>query len=166
MGWEEPALLIFMAHTLPAQATKTPFYVNFSEASESQNAKKNKNINDLPMYNPYKWHSSGRKISSLSLMSVRFSFLAGYTDFTTQPDGFVFCLSGIFEFSAGGMERDICKRVKRLISIDNMCLRYIFVFCYFCVFYSVCFCVNICMLIWIYVASLIGSHPTNGFEFL
>jgi len=142
MGWEEPALLIFMAHTLPAQATKTPFYVNFSEASESQNAKKNKNINDLPMYNPYKWHSSGWKISSLSLMSVRWVHRLYH-----PTAGFVFCLSGIFEFSAGGMERDICKRVKRLISIDNMCLRYIFVFGYFCVFYSVCFCENICMLI-------------------
>lgn len=47
------------AHTARAEATKTPFYANFCKASESQNAKKNKNINDLPMYNPYKWHNGG-----------------------------------------------------------------------------------------------------------
>lgn len=145
--WEGAALCLINfhgthTHTLSAQATKTPFYANFGGASESQSAKKNKNINDLPMYNPYKWHSTEWKMSSLSLMSVRFSSIAGYTDFSTQLP-LSFGIWGFLNFLTGG-NSDICERVKRLISIDNMCLRYIRVRLFLCL------CVNIvyaCMLI-------------------
>lgn len=150
--WEGAALCLINfhgthTHTLSAQATKTPFYANFGGASESQSAKKNKNINDLPMYNPYKWHSTEWKMSSLSLMSVRIASVQfhRWVHRLFHPTAIVFWYLGIFELSdGGGIERDICERVKRLISIDNMCLRYIRVRLFLCL------CVNIvyaCMLI-------------------
>lgn len=119
-----PFLLIFMAHTPlpPAEATKNPFYANFcsAPASKSQNAKKNKNINDLAMYNPYKWHSGGWRevgVGNVVLELNVSSLLSPYADFPAQLP---LSLDGLLNFFRKRIERDICKRVKRLISIRNM----------------------------------------------